>query len=286
MIPLIDADILLYEIGFGSETGWKHLHPESSDPPPFQYVQEMVDGRIQEICNKIEEYFGVCEKPRLFLTGKNNFREELAKKKKYKGNRTKPKPFHYNNIKAYLQVAYECVVTEGYEADDALCISQTDKTIICSRDKDLFMGDGWLFSWELGKQPQRGPLLVADIGAIRLSDDNKKLRGEGVKFFYSQVLMGDAVDNILGLPGFGPKKTFNILSSLNTELEIYYVVRNLYEEVYGITAEEELTEQCRLLWMVREKVEDRLLMWSPPDVAYEDWYDITTRQIERVEIRD
>lgn len=256
MIPHIDGDILLYEIGFGSETGWRAISPSSTDPPPFGYVEEMLNGRIAEICYQIKQHFGECGKPVIFLTGKNNFREEVAKKKKYKGNRVKPKPFHYHNIKAYLLNSYECIISEGCEADDMLCIMQRDDTVICSRDKDLRQCPGWHFGWELGKQPQYGPLLVDRLGHLEISSDGKNLKGTGDKFFFAQMLMGDSTDNIPGLPGIGPRKAYNMLTDLKEYPDMENVVKEAYRAFYGDSWKEELEEQAALVYMIREVDED------------------------------
>ena len=45
MKALIDADILLYEIGFGAVTGWG-----GEDEPSWDYVEEMLYQRILRIC--------------------------------------------------------------------------------------------------------------------------------------------------------------------------------------------------------------------------------------------
>lgn len=281
MTPLIDSDIFLYEVGFGSETGWKYLHPDSVDPPPFQYIQEMLDGRVQEICNKIEEHFGICNKPILYLTGKGNFREKIAKKNVYKGNRKQPKPFHYANIKGYLQTVYGAVVVEGMEADDAMCIEQTlnnkhktvydyvngsryvDETIICTRDKDLRMCPGWHYGWELGKQAQYGPLFVSEPGEVMLSSDKKKIVGNGSKFFFSQLITGDMVDNIAGIPGNGPVEAYKLLSEAQTYEEMEKIVSEAYRAFYGDAWKEEMREQAQLLWMIRELDEEgNPVMWK------------------------
>lgn len=268
MTPLVDSDIFLYEVGFGSETGWKAIHPESTDPPPFDYVKDMVDERIKEICNKIHDFFGVCDKPRLFLTGEGNFRLDIAKKKPYKGTRVLPKPFHYSNIKAYLQMQYEAEIVEGMEADDMLCILQTDKTIICTRDKDLRQCPGWHFGWELGKQAQYGPLLVDEPGSLSLSADKKKLVGTGSKFFFAQCLMGDNVDNIPGLPQNGPVSVYNRLNELQEYGDMERAVSEAYRAFYGDTWKEEMLEQARLVWMVKQlDDEGNPVMWDFIDGA-------------------
>ncbi len=262
MLPLVDGDILLYECGFGAETGWKAIYPDSPDPPSWEYVAEMVDGRIEEICKAVE----ATEKPRLFLTGKDNFREKIAKKAIYKGNRDKlAKPWHYNNIKAYLIGCYDAEVVDGMEADDMMCILQTalDNTIICTRDKDLRQCPGWHFGWELGNQPRFGPKLVDEIGEIFLCPDKKKISGWGSKFFYSQLITGDRVDNIPGLPRKGPVEAFKLLANTTTHEEMEKAVIEAYKAVYGDTWREELLEQGQLLWMVRDFDEEwKPVMWN------------------------
>lgn len=272
MKPLIDADILLYEIGFAAETGWKSIKEwtkgdDPIDPPPFDYVSELVDNRIAGICVVVQ----ATAEPTLYFTGKNNFRDDVAKRKKYKGKRNESsRPFHYYNIKSYLQLKYDCIIAEGMEADDALCIEQTrwdgiylnmflsgkeegcHQTIICSRDKDLRQCPGWHFGWELGNQPQFGPYLVDELGWIKLSDDRKKVRGVGYKFFAAQMLMGDSVDNIPGLGGYGPVAAFELINPCTTPLGCEQVVIEAYKKVYEDSWFNEFMEQAMLVWMVRE----------------------------------
>lgn len=113
MKPLIDGDVLLYEVGFACEYGKEEI-------PSFEYVKEVMDGRINDICEAVQ----ASSQPTLYLTGTGNFREKIAKRKEYKGNRNKEKPFHYENLKAYLKACYDAVVVDGMEADDAMAIAQ------------------------------------------------------------------------------------------------------------------------------------------------------------------
>src|SRR3546814_2013647 len=92
---------------------------------------------------------------------------------------------------------YNCVVTEGMEADDKICIDQYAdilehqygemNVISCSRDKDLRINPGLHYRWECGKQLADGPTFVTELGHLELSSGtSKKLRGSGLKFFYAQ----------------------------------------------------------------------------------------------------
>lgn len=268
MTPLLDSDVLRYEIGFAAEVGWKSIKIQNgeikegetpSDPPPFEYVAELLDNRIKEICAKV----GATKPPVLFLTGKGNFREQIAKKKPYKGTRNGEKPWHYDNLTSYMIGMYGAKVIEGMEADDAICIAQTRRlsfeedgppeTIICTRDKDLRQCPGWHFGWELGNQPQFGPMQVDTIGAIQLVKNNKEIKGWGMKFFYAQCIVGDNVDNIPGLPRKGAVFAFELLNDKNTLEDMEKAVLEAYREVYGdATYKEEFLEQAQLLYMIRK----------------------------------
>lgn len=261
--PLVDADILTYEVGFAAEASYK----ENGGIPPFSYVEEMLEMRISNILGSV----GATEPAKFYFTGKNNFRYHIARRQPYK-DRPSVKPFHYKNIKAHMMCVYDCEVAEGYEADDAMAIAQTKAlkegydTIICTRDKDLRAVPGWHYGWELGNQPSFGPKFVEELGVISLSSDRKSIKGEGLLFFYSQCITGDRVDSIPGLGKAGPVKAFEILENTQTPEEAFKAVLEAYRGVYEDDAEKELLEQGQLLWMVRELDENgNPVMWRLPN---------------------
>lgn len=272
MQALIDADILRYEVGFAAEYGWQSTDENGEkEIPPFDYVAEMLDQRIANICAEV----WATEPPILFLTGKGNFRDDIAKRKGYKENRKSSKrPWHFDNITAYMQGLYDTVVSEGMEADDLLSIEQVSRlkqedTIICSRDKDLKITPGLHYTWELGKQPSWGPGMVTELGELHLK--GTKCTGTGKRFFYAQCLMGDTTDNIPGLPRCGPVKAYKLLEGCEEEMEMFKVVLGAYEEKYAENAREELLEQARLLWMVQElDSKGKPVMWGFPDEEIEE----------------
>lgn len=259
MTPLIDADVLVYEVGFAAESGW-----QQPGFPPFDYVAELLDTRIKNIC----AITNTTEPPILYLTGKGNFRYKIATRQPYK-ERPGLKPFHYKNIKAYMKATYNVIESEGMEADDLMAVEQTrrpNETIICTRDKDLRAVPGWHYGWELGNQPSFGPEKVDEIGSILLSGGRKSIKGTGLLFFYSQCLTGDRVDSIPGLDGCGPVKAFEILKDTETPDEAFKAVLEAYRGVYGDDAEKELLEQGQLLWMTRELHPDGSpVLWRLPN---------------------
>lgn len=237
-------------------TGWK-----GEGVPPFDYAAELMDARIAYIVGNALSgvYAGSSSVPhsvRVYLSGPENFRNSIAKRKGYKANRKESvKPFHFYNLKAYLQNVYDVEVTDGIEADDALCIERAkdpENTIVCSRDKDLRQHEGWIYSWEIGKQPSFGPFYVKGYGEIEVEKKGKLnvLRGYGPKFFLSQVLVGDATDNYPGLPGYGPVETFKTLGATHTYAEGLEAVREAYRGFYGDSWKEELVEQMTLAYIL------------------------------------
>ncbi len=248
MKPLIDADVLRYEIG--------SMGDGDDGPLSFDYVREYLDNRVQDICQAVE----ATEDPILYITTGENFRHELAVTKGYKANRNKEKPFHFQNLTAYIKNQYEYVEAIGIEADDAMSIDQREDTVICTRDKDLRMVPGWHYGWECGQQREVHLHYVEEDGSIWMEKD--KLRGNGLAFFYAQLLMGDQVDNIPGCPGIGPKKTFDALGDLHVDM-MFDKVREVY---YSKGCDDDMIlEQGRLLWMVRElDSEGNPVLWNFP----------------------
>lgn len=265
MKPLIDSDVLRYEIGYCA-----HYKDDDGEPKirDFDFVAGLLDAKVELICEMVM----ATKKPVLYLTGdaklykrmkregykvpkkfKPNFREKVAISKPYKGTRKSEKPFHFDNLTAYLLANYKVKVAWGMEADDLMSIDQVASkkdTVICSRDKDLKITQGWHFSWECGKQPQWGPEEVDEIGEIELT--SKGIKGTGLSFFYSQMLTGDTVDNIGGCKGVGPAGAFKALEGCSTEAELYSAVAELYEAKYGEDWKTYYKEQANLLWMVQE----------------------------------
>lgn len=261
MRALIDGDLILYEVGFATQTKTE----DGIVSAPVESVNEKIDSLIKDICAAVY----ATEPPTIYLTGVGNFRFDIAKRREYKGNRKSIKPFHYKYIKAYLQSQWGAIVVDGMEADDALCIEQTSSlhrrdTIICSRDKDLKQCEGYHYTWECGKQGSWGPAWVDSVGSLQLKVP-KKLTGTGEIFFYSQLLTGDSTDTYDGLPGCGPIRAYALLEGAQTSLDMYERVLSAYRTKFDDAAEEALVEQAHLAYMIRERGEDGSLKhWAPP----------------------
>jgi hypothetical protein len=223
MKALVDADILVYRFGFASE----------GDPAEFALARlsEFLDNL--SLNEGIDEVWG-------YLTGKGNFRKEIAVTAPYKGNRVAPKPYHFQLLREYMERAWGFEVIEGMEADDAIGIeayrNEPDETLIVSIDKDLNMIRGHHYNFVKEER-----YYVTEEEAIRN--------------FYLQILTGDKVDNIIGLSGIGPVKSKKLLADRNTELEMYEAVLKAYDG-----DEARVLENARLLWILREEKQ----VWQPP----------------------
>lgn len=175
-----------------------------------------------------------------YLTGKKNFRNEIAVTAPYKGNRKSAKPKHYQLLRDYMESAWAFTMIEDQEADDAIGIAAYEMEVgeycICSIDKDLDMlrGDHYNF--------------VKDERYFITEE-------EGIKNFYKQLLMGDRVDNIIGIKGIGTVKAERLLKECKNENEMYLTVL----EAYDGNAERVL-ENGRLLWIRRQPRQ----LWTPP----------------------
>ena len=125
MIALIDADVVAYRMAFGTE--------DEPEKVAIQKTSEFLEDLIFTY-TEVED----CEG---YLTGKSNFRFDIAKTTPYKGTRVAEKPKHLGIIRQYMIDAWAFSVQEGQEADDAIGIRAyalgEEDYIICSIDKDL-----------------------------------------------------------------------------------------------------------------------------------------------------
>lgn len=280
---LIDADLLLWECSYAGQV--KDEDTGELMMLDFDNVKEVFDQRIKEI----EDECWANEPSVLYFTGDENFVKTINKERKRAGEdplefkpnfrlgratstpykqRKSLRPLHYYNLRAYAISAYDYKVAIGMEADDWLAMDQDVEgltTIICSRDKDLRQVPGMFYSWECGAQPSFGPTKIDVVGDLELPRPNK-LVGTGLKFFYAQMIMGDSVDTIPGLPRGGPALAYKTLAECNTEEELYEATKSLYESRMGEDWRDYFEEQAALLWMVREVDEEgRPVPYRPPE---------------------
>lgn len=240
MHALIDADIFCYSFGAARK--------EDGNPLQWPFVISRMDAMLQRILDEVG-----AESHQLYLTGKGNFRENIATIKPYKGHRTAEKPYWYQHVRDFLMYHRGAEMIEGMEADDAMGIAQCSdlnyrcpeygnkfepETVICSLDKDLDMIPGYHYNWN-----KEGVWYQDETTALHC--------------FYCQLLTGDSTDNIPGLYGVGKSSTLlRNIKSLDTELDMFILVREEYSKRFGSYWKSFLIENARLLWILREEGED------------------------------
>lgn len=215
---LIDADILVYRVGWSCN--------EKSESNAITKMDDLIEDILGQLSADKETSHYV-----LYLTGRGNFRTEYATTAIYKGNRKdKEKPVHIQLLRQHLIDNWAAVVTEGEEADDAIAIAGTkhgDKTIMVSLDKDFDQIPGWHYNFVKKKRYYVTP-------------------EEGMLFFYRQILMGDRIDNIIGIYGIGEKKSAKLLEDCVTEQDYYSKCVEMYDG-----DEDRVIENGRMLWLRR-----------------------------------
>jgi len=117
----------------------------------------------------------------------------------YKANRgDKPKPEWLPYARDYLQEKHGAIMSHPkLEADDWMADQQDVEglsTIICTIDKDLRMVPGRHYNLD-----KETCTVTSEL--------------EGERQFWYQMLIGDSADNILGLPGMGPKGADKLLDA-------------------------------------------------------------------------
>ena len=227
---LIDGDIIAYRAAF------------STEQMGSQDTRNKVDDLIQFILDSTVLFPEIGLDYVVYLTGKGNFRDNIAKSHPYKGNRKSvQKPRHLQTARDHMESKYQAIISKGEEADDLIAkeAARLDyHACVASIDKDMLQIPCWHFNIVRGDY-----LKVEPYG--------------GIKFFYTQILTGDTADNIVGLWKVGPVKAKKILEDAETEEDLWDCVVKAYDG-----NQERVIENARLLWLRREEEE----IWQPPRV--------------------
>lgn len=225
--PLIDADYIVYRVGFAVK-----------DDEPIEYALSTVKHNLEHVW----DMFPRAKERRIFLSGKGNFRDNIATIQVYKGNRDPShKPKYYSEIKEYMITHHGAETVDGMEAEDKAGIIQyahKDRdTVIVGVDKDLLCVPGWHYN------PVKQELLYVTIA-------------EANTHFWKQVLTGDRVDNILGIPGLGPKTADKIIDPVAGDWSAMQARTQLeYMKVYGDDGYRNMVETAKLIWILRKEGE-------------------------------
>lgn len=211
-----------------------------------------------------------CSTARVHLTPRGclkNNRDKLNTVKPYQGNRTgKAKPplleiLRSNAVEHFKSVSdIDVLAHYDVEADDALMMDafKYDSTCMVSFDKDLRINPFQSYDYDDGKFFS---LLDGDtFGWIDrkywLTPSGKsqsKMIGKGTKFYWAQMLMGDAADNVQGILKLngklcGEAGTYIALNDVKCEHEAANLVIDGYRAIgQNVVAEGEA------MWLMRHR---------------------------------
>ena len=277
MKTVIDADQIPYAAG------------ASCKDEPLAHALQMAKKMIQKIIKDTE-----CgDDYEIYISGEGNYRDEIALTKPYKGHRPEEKNPHYEDIREYLQSNWGATKVDGMEVDDRVSIllwedflkADTKKehayVVLSSPDKDLNNTPGWHYN-------------------PRTRETYWVTQRQADRHFYWQMLMGDPVDNIPGLPHGDAKVqkefdlSFHIKTSCGKKTATEIMKRSTSaneaeENMYfcyvrwaidcGLSYEdlvEYIIEQGQLLWMLREENEYGPVHWEPDmSLLHFEWVEET-----------
>ena len=222
----------------GKELTLDYQIKEVQEAIPVEQCIKSLQQKIQNIVSAVEpdEYY-------VLVGGKNNFRDKLPLPSKYKGARKDIlRPVHLKACLNYLKDAYRIPEIDGWEADDELSIlgynalSQGNKAVIATLDKDVMQGNGLLVYNENTKEP---PWLIDELGELYLKIDTKggkTVKGSGLKFLCFQWIFGDTSDCYspyeLSTYPFGQISAYERLVDCKTVSECLRVVVKTFKDFY------------------------------------------------------
>lgn len=241
MTALIDADSLLYKVGFALED--KIDWDGDDNHSYYSNIQQQL-STIQSTIDSILMATG-CDDYELWLTGKDNFRN--SNPLSYKANREGlRKPTDFSELFYEVIQRFNANVAHGWEADDEVVykkLTYPEDYVLCAIDKDvLYQTPGTHYNY--GK----------DI-VVEVTED------EAIWFAYYQTLAGDTVDGYSGVPGIGDKRARKILEDITDERMLWCKTLLTYRSK-GLRRSDAINTM-RLASM-RQYDGDKIILWNPP----------------------
>jgi len=250
MIALVDADSLIYKVGFAIEdkVTWNEMEVKVGleEEAHVDYYTNYA------LCNKTFDQLvkGIllatgCDEALLVFTGEKNFRKSFPIS--YKAHRkSSRKPSGFDELFKHARKNHNTITVEGIEADDYVVYLKTkepEEYILCAIDKDvLYQTVGTHFNYGTG-------------------DEITTKKFDAIWFAYFQTLTGDLTDGYKGCPQVGKVKAEAILDDLETEKEMWEAVVKAYESK-GLD-EEEAIWNMRFANMHQYNGKE-VILWTPP----------------------
>lgn len=262
----IDGDVLAYQC--------------ASTKPGVDKTLDDARQQMHEIIAKLKSA-ALAEHVQVHTTPSGStkgLRYMQAIQKEYQGNRkNKVKPELMPQVQAVMRNLPECYEWYDCEADDGMTSAQhaaeySETSVICSTDKDLMSVPGWHLNWDTLELQN-----VSHFGELHYKEHTKakSLAGSGRIWFWAQMLMGDQVDNIQGLPTYRGKKVgqagaLSILEGIRTEADAARRVAECYRETGEATGYRHWKTGETVDWQ-RVFLSEGMLLWMRRDTTAGDF---------------
>lgn len=265
---LIDGDVLCYRAGFATDktkylvtdvngaggqsfddaktakeqlSGRRALDVVWSrkETEPEDKALMLVDVMINDVKARYENHHSV-----VVLSGPTNFRDSIATRTRYKGNRsgTMP-PAHLKALRNHL-ISKGAIVSDREEADDVLAREALADpgSIIVSIDKDLLSVPGRHYNFVSKEET----IISAKEATIN---------------FYAQVISGDPTDAIPGATGYGPVKARKALEGCKNAWECWQAALGIYHKEFDDISGTLFALECARLVKIGQP---KGILWEPP----------------------
>jgi 5'-3' exonuclease len=219
-IILIDADSLAYIGGSCEEV---------------DQAYDKVDQSISKIIatSGASHYMVFAEKP-----NNNLFRKKIVSSYKI-GRVNKELPRFYKEIKEYLIGTWNAYGIQAYESDDVIISTWKKLSLEYPFTEILIAG--------VDKDLKSYPITLFDTYYTRFGEVTTISEDQANYNLWTQVIMGDSTDSIIGIKGKGPKYAERVLKGSKNR---FIATCRAYKECYGSRWQKNLLKnyiQVRLL---------------------------------------
>tara|TARA_R110000744_G_scaffold143565_2_gene255515 strand:- start:5677 stop:6384 length:708 start_codon:yes stop_codon:yes gene_type:complete len=208
MIVLFDADSLVWSSCYGVDS--------------FDEACGKFDQVLMHILNEIEEVYPV-EQLLVFNNSKGNFRKVLDPNYKANRNKTTPIPEYLNKLHEWVEWHYNTHCGRGVETDDMVAsywyhLSKElgeDNVCIVSIDKDYKQFNALIYNYSYNNK-----------GWTKIT------KHEALYNFYTQMITGDAGDNVNYTSGYGKAYAKKLLKDCATKYQFVKLTYSLFRKIY------------------------------------------------------